>query len=150
MVRRGSERLNHPELKRNYPTLLVRRPGCIMVRTGSEELNHPELKRNYHTLLVGRVQDWFPVMYYGSNRFGRVEPPRTDVKLHYRPVFLCCAMVRTGSEELNHTELMSYDRYSLWSSVVREGSKVLNHTELMRKYPIILASSIAQWFEEVR
>ncbi len=46
------------------------------------------------------------------------------VELHHRPGSLCCAMVRTGSEELNHLELM-------------------------RNYPMILVRSGAQWFEEV-
>ena len=33
----------------------------------------------------------------GSMRFGMVEPPRTQVKLHRMPGYQCCTMVRTGS-----------------------------------------------------
>jgi len=84
--------------------------------------------------------------YAGSKRFGRIEPPqsdvkrshkrcshgdilvqksRTHVKLHHRSGLLCCAMVQTGSEQLNHPELM-------------------------RDYPMILVPIGSQWFIEVR
>jgi len=87
--------------------------------------------------------------YDGSKRFGRIEPPQSDgnvatsivpmvmywfdkvqksqthVKLHHRSGLLCCAMVQTGSEQLNHPELM-------------------------RDYPMILVPIGSQWFIEVR
>ena len=48
----------------------------------------------------------FPLKLSGSRRFSRVEPPWIYVKLHPRPGYVCCIMVRTGLEELNHPELM--------------------------------------------
>jgi len=45
------------------------------------------------------------------------------VKLHHRSGSLRCVMVRRGSEELNHPELM-------------------------RNYPVILVPSVAQRFED--
>ncbi len=56
-------------------------------------------------------------------RFVRVEPPRTQVKLHQRPGSLSCAMVRIGWEEVNNPELM-------------------------RNYPVIIVPSRAQWFDQ--
>ena len=85
----------------------------------------------------------------GSNRFGRVEPPRTHVKIHHRPGFLCelwFEQVRkswttpnsweiilwslfplelSGSNRFGRSEQhekLSYDLCSLWSSEVRWGS----------------------------
>ena len=48
----------------------------------------------------------FPLKLSGLRRFSRVEPPWIYVKLHPRPGYVCCTMVRTGLEELNHPELM--------------------------------------------
>ena len=91
----------------------------------------------------------------GSERFGRVEPLQTHVKLHHRSGSLPCAMVRAGLRRFGRVEpprtheklsgsmkfdriessrtheKLSYDPCSLWSSVVRGGSIVLNHPELM-------------------
>ena len=63
------------------------------------------------------LKAWFHVLNYGSNRFGRVEPPRTHVKFHRRPGFLCWTMVRTGSEELNHPNSW---QIILWSLFILE------------------------------
>ena len=46
------------------------------------------------------------LQYSGSQRFGKVEPPRTDVKCPYGHVFLCSAVVQRG---LNHPELTYND-----------------------------------------
>jgi len=84
-------------------------------------LNHPEVMSSFTTgpmILVSQDLS-------GSRRFGRVESPQTHIKLHHRSCSLCCAMVQTGSEELNHPKLM-------------------------KNYPNIIVSSGAQWFEEVR
>ena len=81
------------------------------------------------------------VLCYGSNRFGRVEPPRTHEKLPYDPCSLWSSVVPGGSVGLNYPELMR--NYS----VVRGGSVGLNHPDLMsRNYPMILVPSGAQWF----
>ena len=71
------------------------------------------------------LRSLFPLELSGARRFGRVEPPRTHVKLHHSPGSICCTMVRTGSEESNHPELE-------------------------RNYPMILVSSGAEWFKEVQ
>ena len=47
------------------------------------------------------------VLYYGSNRFGRVELPQPHVKLPCTPGSLSQTVVRAGSKGLNHPELMS-------------------------------------------
>ena len=57
-----------------------------------------------------------PLELSGS-RFGRVEPPRTHEKLSYDPCSLCSSVVRTGSERLNHPELMSSSTVGLVSCV---------------------------------
>ena len=86
------------------------------------------------SVISSREQAWFPVLYYGSNMFGRVQPPRTHEKL-------------------------SYDPCSLWSSVVQGGSVGLNHPELMRNYPMVLVPCglrrsytfpVTKWLEQVR
>lgn len=78
-----------------------------------------------------------------------VEPHQTLIKLHCRPGSLCCTMVRTGSEELNHPELISNSTAELaLLSMVQTGLEELNHRKLMRNYPMNLAPSGAQWFEE--
>ena len=63
------------------------------------------------------LRSLFPLELRGSTRFGRVEPPRTHVKLHWRRGFTCWTMVQTGSEELNHPELMSSSTAGLVSCV---------------------------------
>ena len=117
---------------------------CTVVRTGSEELNHPELRQAPPQAWInvlyngskrfGRVEPprthgkftlWslFPLELSGSRRFCRVEPPRTHVKLHHRFGSLCCAMVRTGSEEFNHPELKRNYPVILANHCLTEGTK---------------------------
>ena len=71
---------------------------------------------------VGRFKKpLFPLELSGLNRFGRVEPPRTHVKLHHRPVFYY-GLNRFGRVEPPQTnEKLPYGHCFLWSSVVRGG-----------------------------
>ena len=133
VVRTGSEVLNHPERMSASTTGLVScveqwfeqfrkswttpnacqvppQAGFPVVRTGSEIWTTP----NSWEIILWSM---FPLELRGSTRFGRVEPPRTHVKLHWRHGFMCWNTVRTGSEELNHPELMSSSTAGLVSCV---------------------------------
>ena len=65
---------------------------CAVVQTGSETLNHAKLMTLYSL---------FTQWHSGSRRFGRVEPPKTHVKLHHRTGSPCGTVVRTGVQALN-------------------------------------------------
>ena len=67
-----------------------------MVQRGSVGLNHLKVMWNVATSIVSTVIYWFD----------KVQKSRTHVKLHHRSGLLCCAMVQTGSEQLNNPELM--------------------------------------------
>ena len=68
---------------------------------------------------------------------------------------LCCTVVQTGLEQLNHPEPMrNYSMIVVSSgsaviSVVCGGLVWLNHFILMRNYPTLLVPSGVQWFKEV-
>ena len=49
----------------------------------------------------------------------------------------------------NSCQVPPQARFPVWTTV-RTGSEQLNHPELMRNYPVILVSSRAQWFKQVR
>ena len=165
----GSNRFGKVEPPRTH-VKFHRRPGFLC------ELWFKQVWKSWTTPNSWEIILWslFPLELSGSNRFGRVEPPRTHFKFHRRSGFLCCAMVWTGSEELNNPECMSsstagrvscgswkswttpnscqvppQDRFPMWT-IVQTGSEELNHPELMRNYPVILVPSGAQWFEQVR
>ena len=87
-------------------------------------------------------------------RFGRVEPPRTHVKLHHRSGSLPCAMVREGSVGLNHPELMSSSTTGLVPCPVLWFEQVgrvepprthvkLNHNEFTVKHSTVNLSMIS-------
>ena len=109
-------------------------------------MNYPEPMWNYPIVLVSSIVQWFeqvqedwttptpwettlqarfPQSNFGSSRFRRIELPWTFEKLPYRQGFLGRTVVRAGSERLNYPEPM-------WN------------------YPIVLVSSIVQWFEQVQ
>ena len=82
-----------------------------VVRTGSKRLNYmssstaglvscvelwfEQVRKSWITPNWGEIvlRSLFPLELRGSNRFGRVEPPRTHVKFHRRPGFLCWTIV---------------------------------------------------------
>ena len=95
------------------------------------------------------------MLYYGSNKFGRVEPPRTHDNLSYDPCSLWSSVVWGGSVRLCHPpshtwfcllyyglkmfgrveplracEKLPDDLWSLWSWVVQGGSVGLYHPEV--------------------
>ena len=49
----------------------------------------------------------------------------------------------------NSCQVPPQARFPVWTTV-RTGSEQLNHPELMRNYPVILVPSRAQWFKQVR
>ena len=179
MVRTGSEELNHPKLMKNCPMNLVpsKAQWFEQVRKNRfrEKLNQPELMRNYPVTLVpsraqwfeqvrkswttpsscqGQPRAWFPVLNYGSNRFGKVEPPWTHEKLSYDPCSLCMALrgsTRFGRVEPHRSHVKFHHRpgFLCWT-MVQTGSEELNLPELMRNYPMILVPSGAQRFDKVR
>ncbi len=61
-------------------------------------LNHPELLSNswlnHPKLISNSTPGLVPFVVHGSNRFGRVEPPRTHEKLSYEPCSLWSSAVR--------------------------------------------------------
>ena len=67
----------------------------------------------------------FPQSSGVSSKFEGVEPPQTRVILPCTPG-------------------------SLSQMVVREGSKELNHSELMSNYPVHPVPSVKLWFKQVR
>ena len=90
-----------------------------VVRGGSVSLNHTKLVKSSTTGLVSLFE---PLSSRGNKEhrwLREVEPPQPHVKLHCRPVLLCCTMVQTGLAELNH-----------WNQVVRGGSVSLNHPKV--------------------
>ena len=122
---------------------LLPRPGfvcCNINQTGSEYLELPQTDVKLHhmpgILWFKQVRmsrttpnSWEIILLSlelsGSSKFGRVEPPRSHVKLHLRADVVCCNMIQTGLEELNHPKLM-------------------------RNYPMILVPSRTQYrFERV-
>ena len=109
-----------------------------VVREGSLGVEHPELLSDTTTGLVPVLyygsnrswttpnsnqtspQAWFPLLYYGLNRFRRVESPRTHIQLHRRPGFVVYGSNRFGKVEPPWThEKLSYESCSLRSSVLR-------------------------------
>ena len=87
-------------------TFLAQKP-CLhepkkCCRGGSVSLNHTKLMKSSTTGLVSLFE---PLSSRGNKEhrwLREVEPPQPHVKLHCRPVSLCCTMVRTGLAELNH------------------------------------------------
>ena len=92
------------------------------------------------SVISSREQAWFPVLYYGSNRFGRVEPPRTHEKLSYDPCSLWSWMVNRGSVGLYHSELMSSSTAGLGSCVVLWFEHVQKSSTTPNSWEIILWS----------
>ena len=82
-----------------------------VVRTGSKRFNYmssstaglvscvelwfEQVRKSWITPNSGEIvlRSLFPLELSGSNRFGRVKPPRTHVKFHRRPGFLCWTIV---------------------------------------------------------
>ena len=72
-------------------------------------------------------------------------------KLLNDPCSLWGSVVQGGSVGLNHPKLMSSSTPgSVCGTMVRKGSEELNHHELIKSYPMILAPSGTQLFEEVQ
>ena len=96
-VRAGSVGLNHPELMSSTTTGPVPCPVLWFenVRGGSVRLNHPKLMSSSTT------DRFLALVRAGSRRFGRVQPPRTHVKL---TTGLVPAMVRAGSRRFVRVE----------------------------------------------
>ena len=143
---------------RNYPVILV----------PSREQWFEQVRKSWTAPNSCQVQPqaWFPVLNYGSNRFGRVEQPWTHEKLSYDPCSLWSSEIRRGSVELNNPELMrNYPMFLVrkdWTTcqvlpqvwfpgwaMVRTGSEELNHPKLRRNCPTILVPSRAQRFQQV-
>ena len=199
----GSNRFGRVEQPRTHEKLSY--DPCSLwsseVRRGSVGLNHPELMSSFTEGVVSRVelwfelvrkswttpnscqvppQAWFPVLNYGSNRFGRVKPPKLMtnypvILVHSRaqcfeqvrkswttlnschvqlqawfPVLNCGSNMFVSVEQPRTHEKLADDPCSIWSSEVRQRLVGLNNPKLMRDYPMILFPSVALWFEQVR
>ena len=78
--------------------------SSMMVQTGSVGLNHLELMWNFPISLVLSVKYQF---YDDSNRFGRIEPPWTDVKLPHYPCSLCDILVQYWFDKVRESRTNS-------------------------------------------
>ena len=85
-------------------------------------------------------------------RFGRVEPPRTHEKLSYELCSLWSSVAREGSLGVEHPKLLSNTTHrpgSLCCTVVWTVSEELNHPEIISNSTADLAL-LSIWFEQVR
>ena len=145
------------------------------LNTGSEwglwESNQLELMRIFPTSHCDILRN------YHMRRFGKVEPPRTHVKLHHRSGPLWCAMVRTGYhiipgiarcvEFFNIRESRTNSNWwatsplallPLWyitgSLLVQCGFGESNQIELMRFFPTSPCSLcdilVQYWYNKIR
>ena len=71
-----------------------------------------------------------------------LEPPRTSARAPCTPCSPCKDVVREGSVQSNHPELISTNLASISALKVRGGSMHLNHPKLVHKHPANLVSTV--------
>ena len=134
VVRGGSARLNRPELMSSSTPGLV--PFVVLC--------YKQVRQGWTTPNSWEIILWslYPLELSGSRTFGRVEPPRTHVKLTagLDPcVVLWFKQVRKSWPTLNTWEIILWSLFPLELSGSRRFSRVES-----------LSSSTTQWFKEVR
>ena len=136
--------------------LMPRTPGCIehhqklatiFIQSG-DNLPSQQVYRTSSNLLEPEIARCVELFHMSSGWFNSTEPSLTTSPC--TPCFHCKDVVREGSVQSNHPELMCENSTHLaisamiWFEKVRGGSMHLNHPELVHKHPCYLCSDVVR------